>query len=151
MVAVAVLSGLLAAAATALLADSARRRGGPRRQAHLLLAVAAAVALATLAGRRWSALLGATEHGAHSAGSGLGWASLTGDRHGADRAGVLRRAAPAARRDGGPRPPPRGSLLDGLIMAAAIWFVGWVLFSEPTRLLGAADPDGLPGDPAAPR
>ena len=34
--------------------------------------------------------------------------------------------------------------LDGLIMAAAFWFVGWVLFSEPTRLLGAATPMACP-------
>ncbi|ASW57493.1 GGDEF-domain containing protein [Plantactinospora sp. KBS50] len=33
--------------------------------------------------------------------------------------------------------------LDGVIVAAALWFVGWVLLSRPTRLLGAATP--VPG------
>ncbi|MEV4728004.1 GGDEF-domain containing protein, partial [Micromonospora humida] len=75
MVAVAVLSGLLAVAATALLADSARRRGGPHRQAHLLFAVAAAIALTTLAAGT-VAVLGAADHGAHPRGQGMGWASL---------------------------------------------------------------------------
>ena len=29
-------------------------------------------------------------------------------------------------------------LLDGLVIAASVWFVGWVLVSEPTDVLGAA-------------
>ena len=32
------------------------------------------------------------------------------------------------------------NLLDGLVIAAALWFVGWVLVSEPTRLLGEHTP-----------
>lgn len=32
----------------------------------------------------------------------------------------------------------RRLVLDGLMTAAALWFVGWVLLSEPTMLLGAA-------------
>ena len=42
-----------------------------------------------------------------------------------------------------------GSLLDALVVAAALWFVGWVLISEPTRLLGDATPAGWPWCSAA--
>ncbi|MEU8373600.1 bifunctional diguanylate cyclase/phosphodiesterase [Micromonospora sp. NPDC048894] len=142
MVAVAVLSGLLAAAATALLADSARRRGGPHRQAHLLFALAAAVALATLVAGG-VALLGATEHGAHQRGRHPGWASviaggtaLTGL---AFCAGLLRLPGAMVARAAAAR-----LLLDGLVVATSIWFVGWVLLSEPTRLLGPATPSACP-------
>ncbi|WP_027658889.1 putative bifunctional diguanylate cyclase/phosphodiesterase [Salinispora fenicalii] len=34
--------------------------------------------------------------------------------------------------------------LDGLIIATALWFVGWVLLTEPTRLLGSAPTGGAP-------
>ncbi|WP_436837570.1 putative bifunctional diguanylate cyclase/phosphodiesterase [Micromonospora rifamycinica] len=142
MVAVAVLSGLLAAAAAALLADSARRRGGPHRQAHLLFALAATIALVTLAAGA-VALLGATEHGAHPRGRHMGWASviavgtaLTGL---AFCAGLLRLPGAMAARSAAAR-----LLLDGLIVATSIWFVGWVLLSEPTRLLGPGTPSACP-------
>nr|WP_308200911.1 bifunctional diguanylate cyclase/phosphodiesterase [Actinoplanes sp. M2I2] len=35
-------------------------------------------------------------------------------------------------------------LLDGLVIAAAIWFAGWVLIAEPTRILGDATPMACP-------
>ncbi|WP_312034102.1 bifunctional diguanylate cyclase/phosphodiesterase [Actinoplanes sp. TBRC 11911] len=35
-------------------------------------------------------------------------------------------------------------LLDGLVIAAAIWFVGWVLLSAPTRILGDSTPMACP-------
>jgi diguanylate cyclase (GGDEF)-like protein len=35
-------------------------------------------------------------------------------------------------------------LLDGLVVAAAIWFVGWVLLARPTRILGDATPMACP-------
>nr|WP_246446983.1 bifunctional diguanylate cyclase/phosphodiesterase [Micromonospora polyrhachis] len=34
------------------------------------------------------------------------------------------------------------TVLDGLVIASALWFVGWVLLSEPTRLFGDATPIG---------
>ncbi|MFI9642139.1 putative bifunctional diguanylate cyclase/phosphodiesterase [Micromonospora sp. NPDC051925] len=142
MVAVAVLSGLLAAAATALLADSARRRGGPHRQAHLLFALAAVVALVTLVVGS-VALFGATEHWAHQRGRRMGWASLisigTALSGLAFCAGLLRLPGATVARAAVAR-----LLLDGLIVATAIWFVGWVLFSAPTRLLGATTPTACP-------
>ncbi|MGX4656172.1 putative bifunctional diguanylate cyclase/phosphodiesterase [Micromonospora sp. SCSIO 07396] len=142
MVAVAVLSGLLAVAAAALLADSARRRGGPHRQAHLLFAVAATIALATVVAGV-VAVLGATEHGAHRRGQGMGWASLIAVGTALSGlgycAGLLRLPGAMVARAAAAR-----LLLDGLTVAAAIWFVGWVLLSEPTRLLGPATPSSCP-------
>jgi diguanylate cyclase (GGDEF)-like protein len=35
-------------------------------------------------------------------------------------------------------------LLDGLVIAAAIWFVGWVLLANPTRILGDHTPMACP-------
>ena len=35
-------------------------------------------------------------------------------------------------------------LLDGLVIAAAIWFVGWVLLAHPTHILGATTPMACP-------
>ncbi|MFJ6195586.1 putative bifunctional diguanylate cyclase/phosphodiesterase [Micromonospora sp. NPDC092111] len=142
MVAVAVLSGLLAAAATMLLAHSARRRGGRHRQAHLLFALAAAIGSVTmLVGV--TAVLGAADHGAHQRGQQTGWASLisigTALSGLAFCAGLLRLPGATVARAATAR-----LLLDGLVMATAIWFVGWVLFSEPTRLLGAATPAACP-------
>ncbi|MEU5720624.1 bifunctional diguanylate cyclase/phosphodiesterase [Micromonospora sp. NPDC047738] len=138
MVTVAVLSGLAAAAGTALLAGSARRRVGPHRQAHLLLAAAAGIALLTLLVGVAAALV-ATPHWAHEQGQRTGWATLVsvGSTLSALTLGValLRLPGAAATRTAAAR-----LLLDGLIMASALWFVGWVLFSPPTRLLGAATP-----------
>ncbi|WP_174534969.1 putative bifunctional diguanylate cyclase/phosphodiesterase [Micromonospora chalcea] len=138
MVTVAALSGIAAAAATVLLAASARRRTGPRRQAHLLLAVAAGAALlGLLVGL--GGLLAAGDHWAHRQGQRTGWAILVAV--GTTLAGlglgaaVLRLPGAAATRAATAR-----LLLDGLIMGSALWFAGWVAFSEPTRLLGDATP-----------
>ncbi|MFG1720661.1 putative bifunctional diguanylate cyclase/phosphodiesterase [Micromonospora chalcea] len=138
MVTVAALSGIAAAAATVLLAASARRRTGPRRQAHLLLAVAAGAAvLGLLVGL--AGLFAAGDHWAHRQGQRTGWAILVAV--GTTLAGlglgaaVLRLPGAAATRATTAR-----LLLDGLIMGSALWFAGWVAFSEPTRLLGDATP-----------
>ncbi|HEX2771682.1 MAG TPA: EAL domain-containing protein [Micromonosporaceae bacterium] len=40
-------------------------------------------------------------------------------------------------------------VLDGVMTGAALWFVGWVLLSEPTHLLGAATPRACPAILAA--
>ncbi|MET8253039.1 EAL domain-containing protein [Micromonospora sp. NPDC005197] len=142
MVAVAALSGVVAAAATVLLTMVARRRSGPRRPAHLLLAAAAGTSLASLL-VGLVAVLSTNEHWAHEQSQRTGWATVaaigTAVSGLAFAAGLLRLPGVAATAAGTAR-----LALDGLTMAAALWFVGWVLFSEPTRLLGAATPMACP-------
>ncbi|KAB1940539.1 EAL domain-containing protein [Micromonospora sp. ALFpr18c] len=142
MVAVAALSGLVAAAAAALLAVVARRRTGPRRPAHVLLALAAGMSLLSLM-TGVVAALAANEHWVHEQGQRTGWATVaaigTAVSGLAFAAGLLRLPGVAATGAGTAR-----LALDGLTMAAALWFVGWVLFSEPTRLLGDATPMACP-------
>ncbi|MFC8296384.1 putative bifunctional diguanylate cyclase/phosphodiesterase [Micromonospora orduensis] len=142
MVAVAALSGLVAAVAAVLLAVVARRRSGPRRPAHVLLAVAAGISLASLV-VGVGAALAANDHWAHEQGQRTGWATIaaigTAVSGLAFAAGLLRLPGVAATAAGTAR-----LALDGLTMAAALWFVGWVLFSEPTRLLGDATPRACP-------
>ncbi|WP_372495151.1 putative bifunctional diguanylate cyclase/phosphodiesterase, partial [Micromonospora phytophila] len=138
MLAAAVLSGLVAASATALLSAAARRRSAAHRQAYVLLAVAGAVALVSLL-MGVTVALAATEHWAHGTGRRTGWASVVSIGTAVSgllfSAGLLRLPGVAATAAALVR-----LALDGLIMAAALWFVGWVLFSEPTRLLGDATP-----------
>ncbi|WP_431936622.1 putative bifunctional diguanylate cyclase/phosphodiesterase [Micromonospora sp. RP3T] len=138
MVAVAVLSGCAAAGAVALLVASARRRTGPRRQAHLLLAVAGGTALLSLL-LGLGGLLLAGDHWAHRQGQRTGWATLVAASTTVAAVGLgaalLRLPGAAATRAATGR-----LLLDGVIMATALWFVGWVAFSAPTRLLGDATP-----------
>ncbi|MFC4145591.1 putative bifunctional diguanylate cyclase/phosphodiesterase [Micromonospora mangrovi] len=138
MVATALLSAFAAAGATALLVASARRRSGPHRQAHALLAAGAGITLLSL-------LVGAavtvfdTGHWAQHQGQRMGWAALVsvGTALGgvALGAAVLRLPGAAVTASATAR-----LLFDALIIASALWFVGWVVFSEPTRLLGAATP-----------
>lgn len=142
MVAVAALSGLAAAVAAVLLTVVAWRRTGPRRPAHVLLAAAAGVALLSLLAGVVAAL-SANDHWAHEQGQRTGWATVVAIGAAvsglAFAAGLLRLPGVAATASGTAR-----LALDGLVMAAALWFVGWVLFSEPTRLLGAATPMACP-------
>ncbi|MFB9542311.1 putative bifunctional diguanylate cyclase/phosphodiesterase [Micromonospora sagamiensis] len=132
MIAVATLSGLGATAATCLLLVSVRHRSGGYRQAHLLLAAGAAVATLSLA----TGLVAAAVHGSHS-GERTGWATAVSIGIAVSGflgcAGLLRMPGVVGSPSGAVR-----LLLDGVITAAAFWFVGWVLFSEPTRLLGDA-------------
>ncbi|MFF5178977.1 putative bifunctional diguanylate cyclase/phosphodiesterase [Micromonospora sp. NPDC000316] len=142
MVAVAALCGLVAVTATVLLTAVARRRSGPRRPAHVLLAVAAGTSLLSMAAGV-AAVLSASDHWAHEQGLRTGWATVaaigTAVSGLAFAAGLLRLPGVAATAAGTAR-----LALDGVTMAAALWFVGWVLFSEPTRLLGAATPTACP-------
>nr|WP_085986125.1 bifunctional diguanylate cyclase/phosphodiesterase [Micromonospora sp. ATCC 39149]QLJ99760.1 bifunctional diguanylate cyclase/phosphodiesterase [Micromonospora carbonacea] len=137
MIAVVVLSGLVAAGATALLVVGARR-GRPCGRAVALMAVAGVFALAGLLIGLTLALAGG-EHLAHRQGQRTGWATLVSAAVGASAlafgAGLLR--LPGA---GVTRAATARLVLDGVTMATALWFVGWVLFSEPTRLLGTATP-----------
>ncbi|TDB77299.1 EAL domain-containing protein [Micromonospora sp. KC723] len=142
MVAVAILSALVAVTATALLAGSTgRRRFCPRRRAYALLATAAVIALVGLL--TGLAVAYAYPHLGHRPGRLPGWpllVSVISALSGLVAAvGLLRLPGVAVNRAATAR-----LLLDGLIMATAFWFVGWVLFSEPTRLLGDATPVACP-------
>ncbi|KXK63199.1 diguanylate cyclase [Micromonospora rosaria] len=136
------MSGLVAAAATALLTASVRRRTGRCRVAQLLLVVAAVTATAGLL-VGLAVGVGDTGHRGHESDGHSGWAAVVAV--GAVLSGLafclwlLRLPGTAI--------TARSTLrlaLDGLVIAAALWFVGWVLLSEPTRLLGAATPTACP-------
>jgi diguanylate cyclase (GGDEF)-like protein len=138
MVAVAVLSGLVATVATAGLTGSARRRTGPHRQAHLLLAGGAGITLLSLLVGA-VATLTAADHWAQHQVQRTGWAGLVsvGIALGGIALGAALLRLPGAAGTGS---ATVRLLLDAVIIASALWFVGWVLFSAPTRLLGAATP-----------
>ncbi|RAK26927.1 diguanylate cyclase/phosphodiesterase [Actinoplanes lutulentus] len=131
------LAGLLAAVpAVAYLRQSGRRHTGAARRAHLLLAAGGALTTAAaLAGLASTVLMGHQHDSAHTQtlatmvaiGMGIGTLTLL--------AGAV--ALPGATR--GPAAALR-HVLDGLVISAAIWFVGWVLVAEPTRILGDATP-----------
>ena len=122
---------LVAVPAVALLANSGRKHTGAARRAHLLLAAGAAVTTgAALAGLLSNLFL---THGPAQLASAVAVAMalgtltlLTGTLM---LPGAAESAGAAARH-----------LLDGFVVAAALWFVGWVLVSEPTRLLGDQTP-----------
>ncbi|MEV6298543.1 bifunctional diguanylate cyclase/phosphodiesterase [Actinoplanes sp. NPDC051861] len=127
---------LAAVPAVVYLGQSGRRHTGAARRAHLLLAAGGALTTAAaLAGLATAALTGHHETAGHTrtlatavaVGMSIGILTLL--------AGTV--ALPGATR--GPAAAVR-HVLDGLVIAAAIWFVGWVLLSEPTRILGEATP-----------
>lgn len=129
-------SGLAAFCGPVMLILSARQRAGSRRQAHTLLAIGAALAaLSGVAG-----LVGALVRPGEwtqperltlgiwvAGGMACGGLALC--------AGLLR--LPGAAEDAA---AAVRLVLDGLIIAAAIWYIGWILVSEPTRILGDATP-----------
>ncbi|TDC36517.1 bifunctional diguanylate cyclase/phosphodiesterase [Micromonospora sp. 15K316] len=131
-------SWLVAASATALLTVGLRRRTGPHRPALALLAVAAGVALVGLV-CGLAAMVVSVPHWAHEQGQRTGWATVVSVGTAASGLiflvglfrlpGVVTSTAATVR-----------LVLDGLMMAAAVWLVGWVLVSEPTRILGDATP-----------
>ncbi|MFI1989443.1 putative bifunctional diguanylate cyclase/phosphodiesterase [Actinoplanes sp. NPDC020271] len=131
------LAGLLAAVpAVALLGRSGRRHTGVARRAHLLLAAGGALVTgAALAGLA-TALLTA-HHDGGSGGKTLATLMAIGMASGTLTllAGTV--ALPGAAR--GPAAALR-HVLDGLVIAASVWFVGWVLVARPTHLLGGATP-----------
>ncbi|MEV1332075.1 bifunctional diguanylate cyclase/phosphodiesterase [Micromonospora costi] len=134
----AALSWLVAASATVLLTLGARRRPGVHRPALVLVAVAAGLALVSLLAGLGAAL-DAAGHWGHEQGMRTGWATVVavGAAAGglAFLAGLLRVPGVVASSAATVR-----LVLDGVIMAAALWSVGWVLVSEPTRLLGDVTP-----------
>ena len=127
---------LVAVPAVALLANSGRRHTGAARRAHFLLAVGGATATAAALAGLPSALI--MEHGPadphrQSLGTGIAIAMTAGTL--LLIVGTLVLPGSAERPGAALR-----HLLDGLVIAAAIWFVGWVLASRPARVFGAATP-----------
>jgi len=122
---------LVAVPAVALLANSGRRHTGAARRAHLLLAAGAAITTAAaLAGLLSSLFLA---HGPAQLASAVAVAMALGTLTLLAGTLVLPGAAESAGAAG-------RHLLDGFVVAAALWFVGWVLVSQPTRLLGDQTP-----------
>lgn len=135
MTAAAVVSGLVAAVAAGMLVVSVRSRRGASRQSHLLLAAGALIALVSLA----VGLVGVAVAHPHHQVERIGWATVVAVGMAASGllgcAGLLRMPGVAGSPAGAVR-----LVLDGVSVAAALWFVGWVLLAEPTRLLGDATP-----------
>ncbi|MFC0530101.1 putative bifunctional diguanylate cyclase/phosphodiesterase [Phytohabitans kaempferiae] len=120
------------------LAASARARAGATRHAHRLLAAGAAAGALTTAGGI-AGSLAVREHVVHERSdlTSLGGLLATG----VGVSGVLLLAGLLALP--GAAPSVRGALrylLDGFVIAAAVWFVCWVAVTEPTRLLGDSTP-----------
>jgi len=128
------LAGLLIAVpAVALLGNSGRRHTGAARRAHLLLAAGGLLATAAALAGVLSALLTDAPVPRLSLGSAVAVGTAIG---------TLTLLAGVAVLPGAAESPGAAlrHLLDGLVIAAAIWFVGWVLLAEPTRILGSATP-----------
>ncbi|GAA0366842.1 bifunctional diguanylate cyclase/phosphodiesterase [Micromonospora gifhornensis] len=142
MIGAAVLSALVAIVAGVLLAAAARHRSGPHRQAYVLFTVAAAVSLVTLLLAAAGAL-SASEHWAHEQSQRTSWASAVAVGTAVSGllfcAGLLRMPGVAGSVGAAAR-----LALDSVVVGAALWFVGWVLLSEPTRVLGDATPMACP-------
>ena len=128
---------LVAVPAVALLGNSGRRHTGAARRAHLILAVGGAVITAAALAGVLSALLTDAPVPRVSLGSAVSIGAALG---------TLTLLVGAALMPGAAESPGAAvrHLLDGLVIAAAIWFVGWVLLSEPTRILGDATPMACP-------
>jgi diguanylate cyclase (GGDEF)-like protein len=125
-------AALSAVPASVMLVSSARRRAGRRRHAHHLLAAGSAIiALTAVAGLVVSLSVIAPD-GRDTArlialGMVLGAVTLLG--------GML--MLPGAADTGA---TALQHLLDGLAIAGSIWFLGWVLVTAPTRVLGDLTP-----------
>jgi diguanylate cyclase (GGDEF)-like protein len=128
---------LVAVPAVALLGDSGRRHTGAARRAHLLLAAGGAIATAAALAGVLSALL--TD--APPPRMGLGAAVALGMAIGTTILLIGTAALPGAAESAG---AAVRHLLDGLIIAAALWFIGWTLVTSPTRILGDATPMACP-------
>ncbi len=143
--AVATVSGLAAAYGPVMLARSAYRWTGGRGQAQRLFAVGAGLAaLSAIVGL--VGLVGYAGHWTHHQPQRMTLASMIAVGMAASGlllcAGLLRLPGVASGVNAVVR-----LILDGLVIASALWFVGWVLLAEPTRLFGAEHAGALPGDP----
>ncbi|GAA1631816.1 putative bifunctional diguanylate cyclase/phosphodiesterase [Actinoplanes couchii] len=131
---------ILAVPAVAYLGRSGRRHTGAARRAHLLLAAGGAiVTAAALAGLITALTSGHTHSAEHSRSLATAVAIGMG-------IGTLFLLAGTVVLPGAARSPAAAlrHVLDGLVIAAAVWFVGWVLVSAPTRILGDATPERCP-------
>jgi hypothetical protein len=128
---------LVAVPAVAVLGNSGRRHTGAARRAHLILALGGALATAAALAGLLSALLTDAPVPRISLGSAVAVGAATG---------TLALLIGTALLPGAAESPGAAlrHLLDGLVIAAAVWLVGWVLLSEPTRLLGDATPMACP-------
>ncbi|WP_342751515.1 putative bifunctional diguanylate cyclase/phosphodiesterase [Paractinoplanes atraurantiacus] len=124
---------LVAVPAVALLGNSGRRHTGAARRAHLILAAGGAVATAAALAGVASVLITTAQPPRISLGTAVAVGTAIG---------VLTLLIGTAVLPGAAETPGVAvrRLLDGLVVAAAIWFVGWVLLVEPTRVLGDATP-----------
>ena len=128
---------LVTVPAVAVLGNSGRRHTGAARRAHLILALGGAVATAAALAGALSALLSDAAPPRLGLGSAVGIGTALG---------TLALLTGTAMLPGAAESPGAAvrHLLDGLVIAAALWFVGWVLLAEPTRLLGAVTPMACP-------
>jgi diguanylate cyclase (GGDEF)-like protein len=135
---------LVAIPAVALLGNSGRRHTGAARRAHLLLAAGGALATAAALAGLLSAVIEDTAAApAMADGMGRPQSQTLGSA-----VAVALAAATAILLAGtlilpGSAENPGAALrhlLDGLVIAAALWFVGWVLLSKPTAILGKHTP-----------
>ncbi|MFI5888943.1 putative bifunctional diguanylate cyclase/phosphodiesterase [Actinoplanes sp. NPDC051513] len=128
---------LVTVPAVAVLGNSGRRHTGAARRAHLILALGGAVATAAALAGALSALLSDAPPPRLGLGSAVGIGTAIG---------TLALLIGTALLPGAAESPGAAArhLLDGLVIAAAVWFVGWVLLTEPTGLLGDATPMACP-------
>jgi diguanylate cyclase len=126
---------VVAVPAVALLGDSGRRHAGAARRAHLLLAAGGALVTAAALAGLLSAVLpdGTPEEHRRALSSALSVAMALGTL--TLLAGTL--VLPGAASSPG---AALRHLLDGLVVAAAVWFVGCVLVAAPLRILGSRTP-----------
>jgi diguanylate cyclase len=127
---------LVSVPALAVLGNSGRKHTGAARRAHLLLAAGGAVAVAAGLAGLLSAMFVHHEAG-HPHRQALGSAVAV-----AMGLGILMLLAGTLVLPGSAE--SRGAALrnfcDGLLIASALWFVGWVLLTEPTELLADRTP-----------
>jgi diguanylate cyclase (GGDEF)-like protein len=128
---------VVAVPAVALLADSGRRHTGAARRAHLLLAGGGAIATAAAVAGVLSAILTDTLPPRMGLGAAVALAMAIGTTILLVGTAALPGAAESAE-------AALRHLLDGLIIAAALWLVGWSLLASPTRILGGDTPMACP-------
>ena len=132
------LAGVLAAVpAVLMLLSSARRRTGPSRRAHRLLAAGGAAATVVVGLSLVAAALLRSHqvHADHANPIGTATAVAMVVATVALLGGTL--TLPGAAQT------PAAAvcrLLDGLVIAGAVWFVGWVLVADPTKIMGRYTP-----------
>ncbi|HET9519318.1 MAG TPA: EAL domain-containing protein, partial [Actinoplanes sp.] len=137
------LASLLAAVpVVVLLANSGRRQAGSARRAHRLVTAGGALTTAAALAGLLSALIMQSfgpQVPDHRAALGATVAIAVA-------VGTFVLLVGALMLPGAAETPAAAlrHLFDGLVIAVAVWFVGWVLVAEPTKILGDATPYGSP-------